>query len=309
MADFYNLMDDAILFTDRYITPATDAAVYQAASGWMTTPKKKELWDVTVGLHANMFFVPKADRHFRISNDELKFFAIDGASSAMTPSALGGSQFVTLIGDLDGQPITLKSPEGVDRETVVYPYVQGALGLWGGTELVVKFSPETHLKHVSYQVYGFGVKHNISQYFQSSDGKTVHFAGLLAYSREDISVAFLDVETANYGNLGLNSLNSLIDTWQFQLNASKEFKKFELSGGVIVNSSDFVYSLDGAKGDIETVVPLRRILNSRLRDISKTKTNYIGEVSGRYDLSGVFLQTTVAFGKFVNSNVAVQYEF
>lgn len=38
--DLGYLLNDALLFSDQYITPATDAAVYQAASGWMTSPKK-----------------------------------------------------------------------------------------------------------------------------------------------------------------------------------------------------------------------------------------------------------------------------
>ena len=35
----------------------------------------------------------------------------------------------------------------------------------------------------------------------------------------------------------------------------------------------------------------------------------MAEVSCRYQISKVFLQTTLAFGKFVNSNFSVQYEF
>jgi hypothetical protein len=38
--DIGHLLNDAIFFSNQYITPATDAAVYQAASGWMTSPKK-----------------------------------------------------------------------------------------------------------------------------------------------------------------------------------------------------------------------------------------------------------------------------
>ena len=76
-SEFSNLIKDAIFFTDQYVTPATDAAVYQAASAWMVSPKKAELWDFTIGLHFNTFFVPKSDRSFRLSNDQLSFFTID----------------------------------------------------------------------------------------------------------------------------------------------------------------------------------------------------------------------------------------
>lgn len=306
--EFDNLISDAIFFTDRYITPATDAAVYQAASSWVNTPKKSELWDFTLSAHINTFFVPKSDRKFTISNSDFQFFTIDGATSAQTPTALGSDKYVTLTGTLNSEPVVIKSPEGVNRDAVVYPFLQGSLGLPYGTEFVARFSPRTTLKNVEYQVFGFGLKHNLSQYFKNLSAKKIHLSALAAYSQEDISVAFLDVQTS-FGNLGFNSLNSLIDTWQFQLNASKEFGKFELSTGFIVNTSDFEYKVDGNKGAIEQYIPLQDILNYNLRSIAKTKTNYIGEIAGRYQLSQIYLQTSVAFGKFVNSNVSVQYEF
>lgn len=303
-----NLVNDAVFFTDKYITPATDAAVYQAASSWMYTPKKSKLWDFTLGAHINSFLVPESDRRFTISNSDLSFFTIDGASTATTPSALGNDKYVTLSGTLNGKQVLLRSPEGINRETVFYPYIQGSLGLLYGTELVVKFAPRTTLKTVEYQVYGLGLKHNISQYFTGLEQKKTHLAVLAAYAREDISVNFLDVQT-EYGSLGLNSLNSLIDTWQFQVNASREFDRLELSAGFIMNTSDFEYKVDGARGTIEQIIPLQQIINNKLKEIAKTKSNYIGEIGIRYQFNHFYMQTSIAFGKFVNSNLSFQYEF
>ena len=308
--EIYFLIKDAIFFTDKYVTPATDAAVYQAASGWVSTPKKANLWDFKVGLHGNVFFVPQSDRSFRLSNSDLSFFRInkEGVESALTPSTLGSDQYVELIGELNGSPVSLRTPEGIDREVVFYPYVQGSVGLWYGTEIVAKFSPMIKLKNVDYQVYGVGLKHNLSQYFSGLEKRNLHLSVLAAYSKEDLTVNFLDVETA-YGNLGLNALNSLIDTWQFQVNASKEFKRFELSAGFIMNTSDFEYKVNGPKGEIEKITPLQDILNGQLKSIARTKFNGIGEISGRYQFHHFYIQQTVAFGKFVNSNTALQYEF
>ncbi|AWI27006.1 hypothetical protein HYN49_14430 [Flavobacterium pallidum] len=303
-----SLIDDAIFFTDKYITPATDAAVYQAASGWMNTPRKSNLWDFTLGVHVNTFLVPKSDRQFRLSNSDFSFFNIDGTDSAMTPSALGSDEFVTLTGMLNNAPVVVKSPEGVNRETIIYPYIQGSLGLWKGTEIIAKYSPEINLKHVNYQVYGVGLKHNLSQYFKYLESKKISIAALAAYSKEDITVEFLDVQTS-YGNLGFTSLNSLIDTWHFQLSAAKEFKKLELSAAIIMNNSDFEYEIQGEKGSIEEIIPLHDIVNERLTVIDKIKYNYIGEVAARYQFSRFYLQTSIAFGKFVNSNISLQYKF
>lgn len=302
------LIQDAIFFTDLYITPAADAAVYQAASSWVNTPQKADLWDVTLGLHVNTFFVPKSDRSFRLNNSDLSFFQIEGQDAALTPTALGNNQYITLKGDLGGSDVILKSPEGIDREVVVYPYLQGSLGVGFGTEAIVKFSPQITLKNVEYQVYGVGVKHSISQYLKKFEDKNFFVSALVAYAKEDLTVNFLDIET-EYGNLGFNALNSLIDTWQFQINGSKKWKKFEISSGIIANTSSFEYRVKGEKGAIEEIIPLQDVLNGELKSIAVNKFNCMGEVSGRLDFSHFFVQTTIAFGKFVNSNISLQYKF
>jgi hypothetical protein len=303
-----NLIKDAIYFTDLYITPATDAAVYQAASSWINTPQKAELWDFTLGIHVNTFFVPKSDRSFLLNNSDLSFFQIEGQDSAMIQTALGSAAFVNLKGTLGGSDVSLKSPEGIDREVVVYPYIQGSLGIGFGTEAIAKFSPQITLKNVEYQVYGLGLKHSLSQYFKTIEDKNFYLSALVSYAKEDLTVNFLDVET-QYGNLGFNALNSLIDTWQFQINASKKWNKFELSSGFITNTSSFEYKVKGEKGAIEDIIPLQSVLNSELKTIADTKINYIGEVSGRIEFYQFFVQTTLAFGKFVNSNISLQYKF
>jgi hypothetical protein len=69
-----NLIQDAIYFTKLYITPATDAAVYQAASRWVNTTHAAKLRDFTLGLYVNAFIVPKSDRSLRLNNSTLSFF-------------------------------------------------------------------------------------------------------------------------------------------------------------------------------------------------------------------------------------------
>ena len=35
----------------------------------------------------------------------------------------------------------------------------------------------------------------------------------------------------------------------------------------------------------------------------------MGEISGRYQISKFYVQSSIAFGKFVNGNIGVQYQF
>jgi uncharacterized protein YpbB len=136
----------------------------------------------------------------------------------------------------------------------------------------------------------------------------INLAAMVAYSNEDVSFDFLDVQTP-YGSLGINKISGLIDTWQFQASGSKEWKKLELMVSVISNKSDFEYKLSGDKGGIEDFIPVQSIFNEKLKEIYKTKYNTIGEISGRYQINKFYIQSTLAFGKFVNTNLSIQYEF
>ena len=52
------LLDDALLYSKLYLIPATDGAVYQASSAWMSSVRRKKDWQISVGIHANTFKVP-----------------------------------------------------------------------------------------------------------------------------------------------------------------------------------------------------------------------------------------------------------
>jgi hypothetical protein len=302
------LLNDALFYSEQYIIPATDAAVYLSSSSWVNSPKKKELWNVTLSLHGNMFFVPKKDRSFEIKNSDFQFFEIENGTSAKVPTALGNDNQIYLVGDLGGDQVRLKTPEGIDQEIVFYPYLQASVGLLFGTELIVRYSTKTKLKKGDYQVYGFGLNHNISQYFKSLEVKNINISTAVIYSKEEITFDFLDINTA-YGNLGINQLSGLVDTFHFQLSASKEFNKLEIITSLVVNTSSFEYIVGGEKGAIEDAFPLQQTVNVLLERIAKDNMNVLGEVSARYQIEKIFLQSSFAFGKFANLNLGVQYQF
>ena len=104
-------------------------------------------------------------------------------------------------------------------------------------------------------------------------------------------------------------MSGLVDTFHFQLSASKEYKKIELITSIVVNTSSFEYVVGGQKGEIEDAFPLQQTVNTLLQRIAKDNVNVLGEVSARYQIEKIFLQSSFAFGKFANLNLGVQYQF
>ena len=302
------LLEDALLYSKQYLIPATDGAVYQASSAWMNSAKRKKDWQISVGLHGNTFKIPNSDRSFIINNSDFKFLKLEGtATSAEVPTALGNDATYYLVGDLAGQQVRLKTPKGVNQEFITYPYLDFSFALPSGSEIIGRFSNKTDLKRGDYQVYGFGVKHNLSQYFPVLENKKIYISAISFYSNEDISFDFLDVNTA-YGNLGINNLNGIVDTYHYQLSVSKEISNFEILGSFIVNTSDFNYVVSGEKGEIEKIIPTQYVINKLLDTIQKRKTNYIGEVAMNYSFRDFNFLSAFAFGKFMNFNAGISYK-
>lgn len=303
-----NLLNDAIWYADTFFAPATDAAIYQASSGWVATPQQKKLWDVNISVHTNVFFVPKANRNFIIKNSDFSFFTIENQIAATVPTGLGNDDQVSLVGYIDDgvsqNEVRLKTPEGINMETVIYPYLQASLGIGHGLEVVAKYSTKVKLKKGYYQVYGAGIKYNLSQYLNAMEAKNIYLSTFIGYSKEEISFDFLNVKTEQYGGLGINEITGLVDTWQMQVNTSKKWNHFEAMAGIITNASNIKYEVGGET----TVAPIQSYLNARLSEIYKKKINSVGEVSGRYQFNHFYAQASFSFGKFASTNISVQYE-
>lgn len=308
--DFFG---DAIYYSDKFITPATDAAVYQSSGGWMFSAKKKKRWSATFGVHSNIFFVPKKDREFVINNSDFKFLTIQGASSATIPTALGNGKQINIV-DIYGAinpNYPIETPKGINEDQIVYPHLSGSLSIGFGTEVLAKFAPKTKINRGEYQVYGIGFKHNISQYIPILVSKKIHLAIMLSNSKENISFDFLDIRT-NFGTLGINRINGAINSWQYQTTISKEYNNFEFMLASIVNVSDFKYKFTGSKGTIDQVITFpegssQAFLNQKLKGIYKTKINSIIELSAAYKWSKLYFQSSIDFNKFVNVNLALHY--
>ena len=314
--DFNSFLNDATYYSDKYIATMSDAAVYQSSSAWMSSAKKRKLGAVTLALNSNFFIVPNNDKTFIVANSDFSFLQIENQSTINAQTALGGSAVNYLTGNLDVEfqpgtvttiPIRIETPKGIDQNVIVYPYLQAAVALWYGTEIAIKYSTKTKLKKGDYQVYGFGLKHNLSQYFKLLQSKKIHVAAMASFSQEEINFQFLEVALPYIGSIGIDEITSKVFTKQFQINISKDIKKWELQAGLIVNNSDYKYEFTG--NDSQNVTGIKEQLNEKIKEIAKNKTNFMTEFAARYNFNKIYLQPTVAIGKFINANFSIQYEF
>ena len=288
-----NLVNDLVYLAGEYTFPAAEAAAYQSSGGWYTSAKKKELWDLEISLQGNLLFIPNNSKNFVINEANLDNLEIQGeATTSNTPTALGGDNYVVLEGTFLGGDFEFDSPEGINESHVKHVQIQASLGLWEGTSLISRFSPKIKINKTYYQLFGLGLQHNISQWIPRLEQSTFDISGLISYSFYSVSDNFTPV------NLPLgNELNSVVvdgQSFMFNLMASKQLNKFNISSAIGMTSSKFEFEV-GGKGD-----QVLDVLNERLKSLNKNKTNFKADIGVDYRFYDFSVNTMLTFGNYTS---------
>lgn len=296
--DVSAIAGDLVLLSDQYVSPAAEAAVYQSSGGWYTSAKEKELWELEVSLQGNLLFIPNKSADFLIDESLLSNLSIQGdATTALTPTALGGDNVVVLEGSIDGEVFEFDSPEGISQSYLRHAQAQASLGLWHGTTLIARYSPKIKIKKTFYRTVGVGVQHNISQWFSPND-TSFDLAGLISYSNYSVSDNFTAVDLP----IGvLNSVNVDGQSYSFNLIASKAINDFTFSGAFGLVTSDFEYTI-GGEGDL-----VINTLNQALNTIDASRSNFKMDLSVDYRFKDFSLNSMLTFGSYANLVVGLNY--
>lgn len=300
-ADVRAIVNDMVYLSGQYIAPAAEAAAYQSSGGWYTSAKKKDLWDLEISVQGNLLFIPDKSKNFEIDEMRLENLSIQGGN-ANTPTALGGDNYIVLEGSIeDLDPFEFDSPEGINESYAKHAQLQASLGLWEGTTLIGRFSPKIKINKTYYQLLGFGVQHNLSQWIPSIRESSFSLAGLITYSFYSVSDTFSEVDLT----LGTKLNSVVVDGESFMLNlvASKQIKKFNISSAVGMTSSKFEYSVGGEDG----VLKVLSVLNQEFEDLDRSKTNFKADIGVDYKFHDFSVNTMLTFGSYTNLVLGINY--
>ena len=293
------IASDLVLLSDQYVSPAAEAAVYQSSGGWFTSAKKKDLWDLEISLQGNLIFIPNKSTDFLIDEADLQNLTIQGeGTTANSPTALGGDNFVVIEGHIGDDFFEFDSPEGINESSVRHAQLQASLGLWHGTSFVARYSPKIKINKTYYQIIGFGIQHNLSQWIPSLNESTFDISGLITYSVYSVSDTFSKV------TLPIGSLNSIVvdgQSFMFNLIASKEVKKFNFSTALGLTSSQFDYEVGGS-GEV-----LLSTLNQALGNLAESQINYKVDVGIDYRIQRFSINSMLTFGEYTNLVLGLNY--
>ena len=309
LTDVEDFLIDMLLISNKYVSPAAEAAVYQSTGSWYSSAKSLELFEVDVSLHVNALPVSNAQKSFTVNDSDFIGLDIRDAESAQVPTALGGETSVFYDFTLGGDDYELQTFEGANQQVFYYPYLQGSIGLWGQTELTLQYVPEVKIDDSGYKTIGGAIKHNISQYWlgDNQDPQALQVAVQVAYSLFDSKVFFdgFEVTSTDQNQDALAVINSLTvdaNAVTGQLIASKSVNKFEFVGAFAVSENKFTYTM-GGDGDF-----LIGLLNDAFTALEDNSFMMRGNIGVNYHLDNWYVASNITIGKFLNTNFSVHYK-
>ena len=229
-----NVMEDIQQFGEAYIAPAADGAMYNINSGWYTTAKSKSFPEFEISITSNTSLVPKSDNNFQLDPSAYNTIYFEEGNAPKTVSTIFGAQEqVSVFIDYDTgdgvETIEIELPPGIDTKDRSYlpsVFLQGNLGLFKGTELKLRYSPEVKFNDISTKVMGAALQHEFTSWSNNSFGLPVAIAGLVSYSNFD-GVYHISTDNAEDA-----AIVSELDSWSFSIITSKSISNFELFAGI-----------------------------------------------------------------------------
>ncbi|WP_406682787.1 hypothetical protein N1F78_08790 [Seonamhaeicola sp. MEBiC1930] len=227
--------DDANKLTEAYISPAMTGLIYGMNSGWYHTAKvhKKLGFDFTLGLNASV--VPTKDEIFTLTGLES---VVGGSVTSPTIAGSGDGAIFDISADVEyqgnSQTVTaeLEMPSGIQDDlplsAVPTPAVQLSVGLPFKFDAMLRLVPEVGGDDVKGNLFGIGLKKEITGIFGPLDKLPLHVSLLAAYTNMDVSYAMDGDVIAGSNQMAEFNLSS----FTAQAIASLNFPIINVYGGV-----------------------------------------------------------------------------
>lgn len=217
----------------------------------------------------------KSDAVFELPQNTMQSIAknrVDFLNSDQTLRALAGGNDIinqalqdSINNILAKLPGVFTLPPGGDYRFLAAGVPQLEIGSWYGTEALIRFVPKVNLgtNIGDFAFYGFGLKHNINQYFK--DPKAINIAVQAVYQYTDLE---------NSVGVTNSQLKATANIYNFNIQASKSIEGwFDVYAGLGYDyldiDSKFTYTLSQ-----ETMVSLGLIQYNPNWDLKPTDPNY-----------------------------------
>lgn len=231
---------DSERFAKAYIQPGVAAFVHSMNAGWFNSGEAKPILGFEISIIGNVAQVENEHQKFTFQTyEENGLQYADGSNSKSIATILGTNETDIIMEYTVTDPITGVSetiqfalPESLLDENIDYVpsgFIQGAIGLFKGTEAKVRWLPQTEIDGKEIGLLGVGVQHEFTKWLPADKLWPVAISGLVAYThlnaKYDVNDE-IDLQGAN------QRFENSISTWLFQAIVSTRLPVINFYGGV-----------------------------------------------------------------------------
>lgn len=255
--------NDRSKLIEAYISPAMKGLIYGMNNGWYHTAKvhKPFGFDISIGLNASL--VPEEDEMFTLSG----LTSVNtGSITAATVAGSENTTPLTTVNFIEGgtaYSTTFNAPGGVKESlplsAVPAPAVQISLGLPAKFEVSLRLVPKVGSDDVKGNLFGLGLKKEITSWFGPMEKTPLHVSLLAAYTTMNV-----DYNIESDGNISVqNGLAEFkLNAYTVQAIASLNFPIINIYGGFGYGSGSSTLKM---LGDYSlTYGPLTRTISNPL---------------------------------------------
>jgi hypothetical protein len=324
-SDFENILlanvNDSQKFLQAYFAPGMEGFINSMNGGWYHTAKvhKKLGFDISIG--ASGAQIPSKKDLINISELGLSSYLTSNKPTTPSFSGPNNGAIFQVTRNIEGQNVTASftAPGGINLPTnlVPAPAVQIGLGLPGKLDAMVRFVPNIKFGQEqddsSLNMFGVGLKKEITSWFDPIDKTPLHVSILAAYTSMKVSYGINDITSGP-----IRTENSLaefdLNAFTLQAIASLNFPFINVYGGFGYNNGSSTFSMSGNyTGVFETGLsaPNNTITQSLIvpANLDFNSNGIAATIGTRLSLGFFKIYGSYAIQEYKTANLGISFSF
>ncbi|MDX1364978.1 DUF6588 family protein [Arenibacter latericius] len=230
-------IEDAEKFTDNYLGPVSEGALYSLANGWYNTADAKPLGGFEISIVGNMTSFKDDKKTFLLNTADYENLQFqDGSTSKLVSTALGDLEGIGVF--VEGEFLGISSREEFDLPTglaseginfIPSGFLQVGVGLVKGLEVKARFLPKIDNDEVNIGLYGVGLQQEITKLFSTENALPVAISAVIGYTHLDGTYDFTNTNVVDGKD---QRIDVGMDVWNFQAVAATKLKIINFYGGL-----------------------------------------------------------------------------
>jgi len=193
--------DDAAILTKEYLRPYPTGFGTALNTGFTEAAAPKKLFGFSLQIRPSVAVVPADAKSFDISSLGLQKIRVSPGENSVSPTIAGSSDNGPMLEIFEKDSFgtehkisDFRMPGGTGFGYVPAPIIQASVGLIKGTDVTLRFFPETKLGDFGdVSLLGGAVKHDVGQYIPGGSVLPVDISVMVGFNKININ-ANLDLQ-------------------------------------------------------------------------------------------------------------------